>query len=62
MYHGFSRVAPSRSIAADMGDRRQNVISCLRLNDRRPLDCWKEVEAFKREVRKMEESYVASVL
>jgi MICOS complex subunit MIC19 len=42
--------------------RRQDVISCLRLNDRKPLDCWKEVEIFKREVRKMEESYVASVL
>jgi altered-inheritance-of-mitochondria protein 13 len=42
--------------------RRQDVISCLRLNDRKPLDCWKEVEVFKREVRKMEENYVSSVL
>lgn len=41
---------------------RQDVISCLRLNDRKPLDCWKEVEAFKREVRKLEENYVSSVL
>jgi MICOS complex subunit MIC19 len=42
--------------------RRQDVISCLRINDRKPLDCWKEVEIFKREVRKLEESYVSSVL
>ncbi|KIX09477.1 uncharacterized protein Z518_00557 [Rhinocladiella mackenziei CBS 650.93] len=41
---------------------RQDVISCLRINDRQPLDCWKEVEIFKREVRKMEENYVSSVL
>jgi MICOS complex subunit MIC19 len=38
------------------------VISCLRINDRKPLDCWKEVEIFKREVRKMEENYVSSIL
>lgn len=43
-------------------NRRQDVISCLRINDRKPLDCWKEVEIFKRAVRKMEESYVSSVL
>ncbi|KAH0846143.1 hypothetical protein AYO21_09160 [Fonsecaea monophora] len=42
--------------------RRQDVISCLRINDRKPLDCWKEVEIFKREVRKMEDNYVSSVL
>lgn len=44
------------------GISRQDVISCLRLNDRKPLDCWKEVEVFKREVRKLEENYVSSVL
>ncbi|OCT50403.1 putative altered inheritance of mitochondria protein 13, mitochondrial [Cladophialophora carrionii] len=44
------------------GIRRQDVISCLRINDRKPLDCWKEVEIFKREVRKLEENYVSSVL
>jgi altered-inheritance-of-mitochondria protein 13 len=42
--------------------RRQSVISCLRLNDRKPLDCYKEIETFKREVRKLEEGYVSSIL
>ena len=41
---------------------REGVVSCLRLNDRRPLDCWKEIEVFKREVKKMEDEYVSKVL
>jgi len=41
---------------------RGDVISCLRLNDRKPLDCWKEVEVFKQEVRKMEEKFIGDVL
>lgn len=49
-------------VCANSSRRRQDVISCLRINDRKPLDCWKEIEVFKREVRKLEENYVASVL
>ncbi|RVX71046.1 hypothetical protein B0A52_03411 [Exophiala mesophila] len=49
-------------LSTEVETARQDVISCLRLNDRKPLDCWKEVEAFKREVRKLEENYVSSVL
>lgn len=41
---------------------RADVVSCLRLNDRRPLDCWKEVEGFKREVAKLEETFVDRVV
>lgn len=41
---------------------REKVIGCLRVNDRKPLDCWREVEAFKREVRRMEERFVGDVL
>ncbi|KAB8227833.1 hypothetical protein ETB97_004509 [Aspergillus alliaceus] len=41
---------------------KANVVSCLRLNDRRPLDCWQEVDAFKREVAKLEESFVDRVV
>ncbi|KAJ5249210.1 hypothetical protein N7468_000661 [Penicillium chermesinum] len=39
-----------------------DVVGCLRLNDRRPLDCWKEVEAFKREVAKMEAAFVDRIV
>ncbi|PLB49200.1 DUF1690-domain-containing protein [Aspergillus steynii IBT 23096] len=41
---------------------KADVVSCLRLNDRRPLDCWKEVEGFKKEVARMEEAFVDRVV
>jgi altered-inheritance-of-mitochondria protein 13 len=41
---------------------RGDVVRCLLENDRRPLDCWQEVEAFKEEVRKLEKSWVDKVV
>ncbi|KAF7592082.1 hypothetical protein BBP40_000687 [Aspergillus hancockii] len=41
---------------------KSNVVNCLRLNDRRPLDCWQEVDAFKKEVAKLEEAFVDRVV
>ncbi|KAK3331037.1 hypothetical protein B0H66DRAFT_635991 [Apodospora peruviana] len=41
---------------------RGEVIRCLRENDRRPLDCWREVEQFKEEVRKLEKGWVEKVV
>ncbi|KAJ5612148.1 hypothetical protein N7510_005342 [Penicillium lagena] len=41
---------------------QSEVVGCLRLNDRRPLDCWKEVDAFKREVARMEEAFVDRIV
>lgn len=41
---------------------KEKVVACLRLNDRRPLDCWKEVETFKREVGKLEGAFLGKVL
>lgn len=37
---------------------KEEVVRCLRVNDRRPLDCWQEVENFRREVGKMERNFV----
>lgn len=37
---------------------KEEVVQCLRVNDRRPLDCWRQVENFKKEVGKMERSFV----
>ncbi|KAL8744531.1 MAG: hypothetical protein Q9190_003228 [Brigantiaea leucoxantha] len=37
------------------------VVECLRLNDRRPLDCWREVETFKQEVGRLERSFLEKV-
>lgn len=41
---------------------RGEVVRCLRDNDRRPLDCWQEVEAFKEEVRRLEKGWVDKVV
>ncbi|KAF8540236.1 hypothetical protein BDD12DRAFT_834365 [Trichophaea hybrida] len=37
---------------------RGEVVRCLRLNDTRPLDCWKEVEEFKEQTRRLEKAFV----
>ena len=41
---------------------KSEVAKCLRKNDRRPLDCWKEVEIFKSEVRRLEGAWVEKVV
>ncbi len=41
---------------------RNEVVRCLRENDRRPLDCYKEVEKFKEEVRKLEGVWVEKIV
>lgn len=41
---------------------KTDVVSCLRVNDRRPLDCWREVEVFKREVGRLEGAFLGRVL
>ena len=41
---------------------KDDVVKCLRINDRRPLDCWKEVETFRREVGKLEGAFLGRVL
>ncbi len=37
---------------------KNSLVKCLRTNDRRPLDCWEEVEAFKIEVGKLEKVFI----
>lgn len=51
-----------KDLPKEVTDAREEVISCLRINDRQALNCWKEVEIFKREVRKLEEQFVGKVL
>lgn len=41
---------------------KEGVVACLRLHDRRPLDCWKEVETFRREVGRLEGAFLGRVL
>jgi altered-inheritance-of-mitochondria protein 13 len=42
----------------DVTRAKEAVVACLRQNDRRPLDCWKEVESFKQEVGRLEKEFV----
>ena len=46
----------------ELNKAKDKVVACLRLNDRRPLDCWKEVETFKREVGRLEGAFLNRVL
>ncbi|KAK7972795.1 hypothetical protein PG996_007015 [Apiospora saccharicola] len=41
---------------------RTGVLECLRDNDRRPLNCWQEVENFREEVRRLEKEWVDKVV
>jgi altered-inheritance-of-mitochondria protein 13 len=43
---------------ADLSKAKDAVVACLRTNDRRPLDCWKEVETFKKEVGRLEKDFI----
>ena len=45
----------------DVVATKESVVKCLRENDRRPLDCWKEVEDFKREVGRLEKGFLERV-
>lgn len=51
-----------RQVPETLEKARDEVVRCLRENDRRPLDCWREVEAFKEEVRRLEKGWVDKVI
>ncbi|KAL6721954.1 hypothetical protein ACLMJK_001059 [Lecanora helva] len=46
----------------EVNKAKEEVVRCLRVNDRRPLDCWKEVETFRREVGRLEGAFLGRVL
>lgn len=41
---------------------KSEVVRCLRENDRKPLDCYREVERFRAEVRRLESVWVDNVV
>lgn len=51
-----------REVPETVETARSEVVRCLRENDRRPLDCWREVERFKEEVRRLEKGWVEKVI
>jgi len=52
----------ARALPEAVQTARADVVRCLRENDRRPLDCWREVERFKEEVRRLEGAWVDKVV
>ncbi|WVQ67097.1 uncharacterized protein L199_005291 [Kwoniella botswanensis] len=42
-------------------EAREQVEKCYLTNPEKPLDCWKQVEAFKSEVAKLEQAFVKSL-
>lgn len=64
---GLKRKLQQRRIKEEVVDdkgvvaAKDGVVKCLRENDRRPLDCWREVEAFKREVGRLEKGFLGRV-
>ena len=55
-----------RKKLTDLGDEvekaKGEVVRCLRENDRRPLDCYREVERFREEVRRLEGVWVEKIV
>ncbi|KAI0431793.1 hypothetical protein F5Y09DRAFT_303832 [Xylaria sp. FL1042] len=51
-----------RPVPESVEKARSEVVRCLLENDRRPLDCYHEVQAFKEEVRRLEKSWVDKVV
>lgn len=50
-----------RDLPGEVEAARGDMVRCLTENDRRPLDCYAEVQRFKAEVRKMEQEWVNRV-
>ena len=48
-------------VTPEVEKAKESLVQCLRTNDRRPLDCWQEVEEFKREVGRLEQAFVQKV-
>ena len=38
------------------------VVRCLTIHDRKPLDCWQEVETFKKEVARLEKGFLGKII
>jgi altered-inheritance-of-mitochondria protein 13 len=63
---GLRKKLEGRKKLADVDEgvekAKSEVVRCLRENDRRPLDCWKEVQAFREEVRRLEGVWVEKIV
>lgn len=51
-----------QDVGGSVEKAKESVVKCLRDHDRRPLDCYREVESFKEEVRRLEGAWVEKVV
>ncbi|KAI9887444.1 MAG: hypothetical protein M1823_000702 [Watsoniomyces obsoletus] len=51
-----------RELDGEVVHAREEVIQCLQSHQQRPLDCWREVEAFKKHVARLEGEFVNRIL
>ncbi|KAL5115987.1 hypothetical protein ACEQ8H_006104 [Pleosporales sp. CAS-2024a] len=49
-------------VDAHVAKAKDAVVACLRTHDRRPLDCWKEIDTFKKEVGRLERDFVEKTI
>jgi altered-inheritance-of-mitochondria protein 13 len=52
------KVQDISALDKEVESARIGVVDCLRTKEGRSLDCWREVEAFRDGVRKLEDSWV----
>ncbi|ORX91882.1 hypothetical protein K493DRAFT_339089 [Basidiobolus meristosporus CBS 931.73] len=57
-----NKIRSEKPLAPEIEERQQNLISCYKNNQDKPLDCWKEVEMFKESVEKARKEFVATHL
>ena len=62
LQRGLDERKKVRDVPRDVEKARSELVRCLRINDRRPLDCWAEVQNFKDGVARMEEKFIRDVL
>ena len=58
----LERLNRVRDVDPPVSKAREDVVRCLQTHEKRPLDCWREVESFKREVARLEKAFVDRVL
>ncbi|EFW18080.1 hypothetical protein D8B26_005656 [Coccidioides posadasii str. Silveira] len=51
-----------KEVDAGVEKAREDVVNCLRGKEKRPLDCWAEVDTFKKEVARLEKDWVKKVI
>ncbi|KMU91786.1 hypothetical protein CIHG_09659 [Coccidioides immitis H538.4] len=51
-----------KEVDAGVEKAREDVVNCLRRKEKRPLDCWAEVDTFKKEVARLEKDWVKKVI